>query len=366
MNPYQSRPDYTFWRRSVSEQSPLGVDPITHVPFRISRRDQIATAGSCFAQHIARTLSSMGFGYLVTEVGPGTVGAKDENYGVFPARFGNLYTARQLLQLFQRAYGLFEPVDGEWEANESGYLDPFRPRIQHGGFESIEQLRTDREHHLVATREMFERCDHFIFTLGLTEGWRSVVDGAVFPLAPGVVTDRIDNSQYEFHNFTVGEVEADMLQFIDHLRSINPSVRVLLTVSPVPLIATFEDRHVLVSTVYSKSVLRVAADAATRARPKVAYFPSYEIITGAQARSQFYEDDLREVSDAGVTHVMSIFVKHFTVEDDATYGGKDALDHAGEEAASPADAKRSHDKQAAKVREWQQVICDEEALDPSQ
>ena len=32
-------------------------------------------------------------------------------YGIYSARFGNIYTARQLLQLIQRAYGEFVPVE---------------------------------------------------------------------------------------------------------------------------------------------------------------------------------------------------------------------------------------------------------------
>lgn len=360
MNPYQHKPDSAFWRRSVSNRSPLEVDPVTEVPFRINRRARIATAGSCFAQHISRTLSAVGFSYLVTESVPGTQGAKNENYGVFPARFGNLYTSRQLLQLFQRAYGLFSPIDSEWVAKQGGYLDPFRPQIQRDGFASVEDLRADREHHLAAVRDMFEQCDVFVFTLGLTESWHAKSDGAVFPLAPGVVTDNIDESQYEFHNLTAAEVEADMLLFIDLLRSINPSVRLLLTVSPVPLIATFEDRHVLLSTVYSKSVLRVAVEAIIRARSDIAYFPSYEIIAGTPARSIFYENDLREVTASGVAHVMATFIKHYTLPDQLEPRNDAADLH--RDNAREAGGKQS--AEAARIREWQQIICDEESLDP--
>jgi hypothetical protein len=364
VHPYHGKPDYAFWRRVVSGLSPTEVDPVTSVPFRIAPSDRIATAGSCFAQHISKTLSSVGFGYLVTEAGPATRGAADENYGVFPARFGNLYTTRQLLQLFQRAYGLFEPVDSEWETSEGGYLDPFRPRIQRGGFASVEDLRSDRESHLAAVRDMFEQCDLLVFTLGLTEGWESAIDGAVFPLAPGVVTDKIDPTDYAFHNFTANEVEADLLKFIDLLRSVNPSVRIMLTVSPVSLVATFEDRHVLVSTVYSKSVLRVAAETATRARPAIAYFPSYEIITGASARSRFYEDDLREVSPAGVAHVMSIFVRHYlAAANEGQRVDKTAIH--GEVAGDPPGMATAVERERQSIREWQRVVCDENALDVS-
>lgn len=92
MNPYLALPDSAFWRRSVSALAPEAVDPVVDVPFRIGREDAVATAGSCFAQHISRTLVADGFRYLVTESRPATEGARDENYGVFPARFGNIST----------------------------------------------------------------------------------------------------------------------------------------------------------------------------------------------------------------------------------------------------------------------------------
>lgn len=364
-NPYQGKPDAAFWRRAVSGRTATEVDPVTMVPFRIAPGDKIATAGSCFAQHISRTLASIGFSYLVTEPAPATVGAIDENYGVFPARFGNLYTTRQLLQLFQRAYGIFDPIDSEWPSSDGGFLDPFRPRIQNGGFATVDELRADRDCHLAAVRDMFELCDVLVFTLGLTEGWEAVADGAVFPLAPGTVTDRISPAAYRFHNFTVGEVDADLLQFIDLLRSVNPSVRIILTVSPVSLVATYEDRHVLVSTVYSKSVLRVAADQVMRARPDVAYFPSYEIISGVHARSQFYEDDLREVSPSGVSQVMSIFLKHYvgTGDADAIVQQEVCATGAPPDTAAMSPARAS---QRANVKEWQAVVCEETSLDPGQ
>jgi hypothetical protein len=103
-----------------------------------------------------------------------------------------------------------------------------------------------------------------------------------------------------------------MLQFIDELRQVNENAKVILTVSPVPLAATAEDRHVLLSTTYSKSVLRVASENIQRARENVTYFPSYEIITGNFSRGTYFADDLRSITEAGVEHVMRVFFKNFT------------------------------------------------------
>jgi hypothetical protein len=80
---------------------------------------------------------------------------------------------------------------------------------------------------------------------------------------------------------------------------------------PVPLIATYEDRHVMVSTSFSKAALLVAAEGARRHFPQVEYFPSYEIITGTHARGAYYADDLREVTRSGVDHAMRVFRTHY-------------------------------------------------------
>ena len=53
-HPYGSLPAGASWRRAVAEVLPAEVDPVVAAPFRIGRGDRVATAGSCFAQHIAR------------------------------------------------------------------------------------------------------------------------------------------------------------------------------------------------------------------------------------------------------------------------------------------------------------------------
>ena len=87
------------------------------------------------------------------------------------------------------------------------------------------------------------------------------------------------DARYAFVNFTVPETVEDLTGFLASLRSVNSKAKVILTVSPVPLVATYEDRHVLVSTTTSKAVLRVAATEVSSAHAWVDYFPSYEIIT---------------------------------------------------------------------------------------
>lgn len=315
-HPYKSLPPYSYWSKSVSSLDLLDIDPVTFVPFKIDKNQKVATAGSCFAQHIARYLKLSGFNYYIAEnchpIASSDL-AKKFNYGIYSARFGNIYTTRQLLQLFQRAFGEFEPDELAWKINDLNWVDPFRPQIQPNGFRTPLELIGDRKQHFSKIRQMFTDLDIFIFTLGLTECWSSKSDGAVFPICPGVVGGSYDSKKYQFNNFNVVEVELDFQLFLDKLRKINPKAKVILTVSPVPLVATAEERHVIVSTIYSKSVLRVAAENLVKNNEDVTYFPSFEIITGNFTRGKYYAEDLRSVTEAGVEHVMNIFLKHFTV-----------------------------------------------------
>jgi hypothetical protein len=347
-HPYRDRPDHCFWRQGVTEAAAAGVDPVVRAPFAIGRGDRVAAAGSCFAQHISRALAERGFLPLITERFAPHPGVADENYGVFPARFGNIYTARQLVQLFDRAYAAFHPAADGWVGRDGAVIDPFRPRIQAAGFGTIDNLRDDRARHLAAVRRMFETCDVFVFTLGLTEAWLATADGAVFPLAPGVVAPHIDDSGCAFHNFGVSEVAADLAAFIARLESVNPGARLILTVSPVPLIATYEDRHVLVSTVASKSILRAAVDETIRRHPQISYFPAYEIVTGPQARGTFFADDLREVTPAGVAHVMALFARHYLGDADGP--------------RAPFDAAALSDDDEERMAALAGIVCDEEAI----
>ena len=161
-------------------------------------------------------------------------------------------------------------------------IDPFRPGLRY-------PARSDREfdllttQHLEAVRAAIGVATVFVFTLGLTEAWESAADGAVFPACPGTIAGTFSPVKHRFHNFGVEEVREDLRSSIALLRAHNPGVRVILTVSPVPLVATATDEHVLMATTYSKSVLRAAAGEVATREPSVTYFPAFEIVTGPQA-----------------------------------------------------------------------------------
>ncbi len=310
-HPYENLPAKCLWYKAMTNLAPGSINPVSS-SFIDNSKTKIATMGSCFAQHLAKFIKKNGFNYYVTEGQPSNISDPDNlyGYGIFTARYGNVYTVRQANQLIYRAYSEFIPSDAIWKKGDH-FVDAFRPNIQSNGFLTEAELIKDREIHFRAVRRMFETTDVLIFTLGLTEAWESTVDGASYPVAPGVSGGEYNEKKYRFINYSVNEVISDLDSFVNRLKKINPGVQILLTVSPVPLIATKENRHVLVSTTVSKSILRVAADEVERSYDFVTYFPSYEIITSAANNGKYFDADLRDVTSLGVSHVMRVFKDEF-------------------------------------------------------
>jgi len=360
-HPYRAQPPRAFWKSTIAGKHPLDVADWYVKRFPIDGA-RIATAGSCFAQHIGRNLRGRGFRYMDVEPAPEGLPQslrQDYGYGLYSARYGNIYTARQLLQLLQRALRRFTPVQSHWE-KDGGVVDPFRPTLEPEPFGSVAEMEALREDHLERVLRLFRNAEVFVFTLGLTEQWLSRADGAAYPLCPGTAGGVFDPAEHAFHNLTTAEVRADMEAFLALARQINPDIKLILTVSPVPLMATATAQQVAVATAQSKAVLRAAAGELVQAHEGVDYFPSYEIITAPFMKGYFFEADQRAVSPHGVKHVMSVF---FDQHPPAKGAGGWVPPDPAPDAAEPDAEPPLRPRMAPGVAETaEQVQCDEELL----
>lgn len=313
-NPYSDLPKSAFWKTGVAQENPYAIEGLYKKKFKILPKARIATAGSCFAQHISRHLKKNGYNVLDVEPPPpGLPENMHQKFGfsMYSARYGNIYTVRQLLQLAQEAAGEWTPQNYIWEKNGKFY-DALRPAIEPEGLNSPQEVVEHRQFHISRVKELFEKLDLFIFTLGLTEMWVHKESGTVYPTAPGALVGEFDESLFEFKNAQFNEIIVDFNLFQKVLKKIRngKSFKCLLTVSPVPLIATASGKHVLVSTVYSKSTLRNVAGQLSTNQAHINYFPSYEIVTNPRMHSSAFADNLRTVRDETVQTVM----RHFFAE----------------------------------------------------
>lgn len=310
-SPYADLPSKAFWRQGVTDRHIAELDDLYTPKFAISVSDKIATAGSCFAQHVARHLRASGCSVIDAEPLPEQVPddvAIQFGFRQYSARYANIYTARQLKQLLLEARGQVSPAHPVWE-KDGRFFDAQRPSVEPTGMDTADDVVESRRRHLRAVTRVFDEADVFVFTFGLTECWEHIATGTVYPTAPGTIAGDFDAGQYRFKNLTFAEVFDDFTDTISLLRETNPNLRFLLTVSPVPLTATATDHHVLTATTYSKSVLRSVAGQLADEDPLIDYFPSYELIASPPSAGFFYAPNQRDISTHGVETVMAQFLK---------------------------------------------------------
>lgn len=309
-SPYATLPARQFWKRRGAGEGRTLADGLYRKKFQIDASTQIMTAGSCFAQNISESLTQHGYTVIDEEPPPANLeglAAKNFGYKLYSARYGNIYTARHLLQLLRESVGRSEPQDIVWERN-GRFFDALRPAIEPRGLASPDEVLAHRREHLSRVRDVIGKVDLLVFTFGLTEAWVHKSSGTVYPTAPGTIAGSFDPDRYRFVNFTYEQVLDDFERVRRFLKRRRPDVKFLVTVSPVPLAATAEDQHVLSATVHSKSILRAVAGSLARRHDDVDYFPSYELIA-TPFNGRFYDESGRAVTAEGVDAAMDMFFR---------------------------------------------------------
>lgn len=333
----------------MSTREPLDPGDLYQPKFSISRDDRIVTAGSCFAQHVGRTLKTSGYFVVDTEPFPGAGSdalARSYGYRLYSARYGNIYTVRQLMQLLDEVDGVFVPEDAVWEKDGRHY-DAFRPNVEPAGLPSPDDVRAHRKQHLNAVRRAFNQADLFVFTFGLTEAWTHRQTGQVYPLVPGAIAGQFDPEKYAFTNYEYPEILSDFEAFRNRMKERRPDIRFMVTTSPVPLTATASNKHVEVATCYSKATLRAVCGTLEGKYDDVDYFPSYEVITSTNNRGVYFEANKRSVSNRGVETAMALFRKsHGATDPDPAVKADDVSN------AETPEAKTNDD-----------VVCEEQLLE---
>ena len=310
MNPYENLPIKAFWKLSVASKSMFDIDGLWDPKFNIQPNHNVVTFGSCFAQHIGNALKVRGFNWLSTETPPHGLSEKNAsllNYNVFSARTGNIYTTSLLKQWTQWALGKSDVPSEIWR-KDSRFYDPFRPRIEPNGFETEDEMRQSQAQAVRSFRESINKARYFVFTLGLTESWVNE-EGYEYPMCPGTVAGDFDLTKHKFKNQQFQEILQNLKSAILMMRKVNPGIKFILTISPVPLTATKSNNHVLVATMESKSILRAVAGQLATNNSYIDYFPSYEIITSPIFKGVFFEPNQRNINPHGVNYVMDSFFK---------------------------------------------------------
>ncbi len=312
MHPVHRFQRWQVWPGSF-ENPPLdGNFPATEAGrFTLSRQTPIASMGSCFAREIKRRLIQRDYNYITQETShPASLHAS--------AAWERVYSTHCMRQIFEYTFAQWHPDLRWWKAPKSKQIqDPYRRVIL---YDNLTQAEEDFVQHQRHSRQVLEAAEVLILTLGLTEIWQDSVDGAVICLPAGpYVNEGGDMSRYRFRVSRYAENLANLERIYDLMATHNPECKIIITVSPVNLWATFRpDMDVISASCNSKATLRAVTDEFTVRHENVYYFPAFEMATIYQPLSGLtYFAEGREnfhVNKPTVKFIMRHFFKFFAAQ----------------------------------------------------
>lgn len=252
------------------------IEPLRHQGL-ISHNTAIVLLGSCFTTEVGGRLQNDLFDATVNPMGA-------------------LYNPASIAALMERAAG-----NNEFTSEDI---------IEHGGmfhtFHSHSVLSTARAEETLAIhnsclhelRRALERSGMLIVTLGTAWVFRLRSSGMVVANCHKLPAD-----MFERVRLTVDECTDCLRRIRKAALSINPDVKLMLTVSPI--------RHAadgLHGNQLSKATLLLAAEAMGL---DALYFPSYEIMMDDLRDYRFYASDMLHPSDTAVDYVYEKFAESF-------------------------------------------------------
>ena len=263
----------------------------------INKKTKIAAFGSCFAREIAKYLTIKGFDFLAPGIDNDSILSKNQILD-FKAGVNNTFALKQLFN---------------WILNNISFEEELWHDQNKKAIQKSEQIRS-------ATLNEFKKTDVFIITLGLSEVWYNKKTGGVFWRA--VPTDNYDP---KLHCFKVASFleNKENIQFIyNSIKKINKDAKVIFTISPVPLVATFRPISCISANSVSKSLLRAAIDEFYREisdpmKEGLYYWPSYEMVKDLfpyTYKGSPYKKDNRHIKDDCIAQIMKNFELFYVEE----------------------------------------------------
>lgn len=282
-------------------------EPDLNPKHTIQLSDQIFTIGSCFARSIELALKKHGYqipsadvSFPSGELWPGTKLAS----GLL-----NKYTPQSILNELEYVFNdTYTEEDFLIKVDEGKYLDLQLHSTQVVSLQrGIERRKEIKE----SIKGFVTNADVIVVTLGLIEVWWDSHNNVYLNEAPPKkLVDKYKN-RFTFEVMSPEGVFESVSKLIKMFKKYSKNnAWILLTVSPIPLARTFRKKDVILANMYSKSLLRVAAEVEATKSDFVEYFPSYESIMLSD-RINTWQDDLIHLQPPAVERVIERFIKEY-------------------------------------------------------
>ena len=226
---------------------------ITLAPFAIEPRERMLFVGSCFADNIGRRFV-------------------DDKFRATVNPYGVMYNPASIMHTVKR--WTEELVAAQSEASDSG--SDVSQAINEAPQTAVFTLGTNHVYVLNETGEIVDNCR------------------------------RRPQRLFTERELSVDECADYLREAIATLQKINPSVRIIITVSPIRYA-----KYGFHGSQLSKATLLLAADKLTKEMDNVVYFPAYEIVNDELRDYRFYREDMLHPTDQAVEYIWQRFGETF-------------------------------------------------------
>ncbi|MDB5070334.1 MAG: hypothetical protein JWM87_1445 [Candidatus Eremiobacteraeota bacterium] len=275
--------------------------PVVTPKFQLRTNDVYFCIGSCFARNIEDHLLYRRLPTLSRQV------PFAECSGRLNSSVDKFTTASVLNELRWSLAGVPFPEDSLVEENGAWrdlHLAACAPAL------SLAEVRERR----AQTLQYFGRVRNasvVIITLGSVEAWHDAQAGVMLNAAPTPGLIGRFPGRYSVVVSDYAENVRLLRETYDVLNAFAGDVRIIVTVSPVPMGETFTGRDVIVANTYAKATLRAAAEDSARAYANADYYPSYDAITVSHRALAYNPLDNRHVLDTAVQAVAAQFLTDY-------------------------------------------------------
>lgn len=252
---------------------------------KVRLKDQVFTIGSCFADNIGSRL-------------------RDYKFNVLSNPLGTIYNPYSIFKNIRLL--LSEGLDPD---NFTKIRDVYFHWDTHSAISgtSLTTFKSLLEDRALESRQSLMGSQWLIITFGTMYVYRNIKANKIVANC-----HKAPRSDFERLALTSKEIIEDYFETLEVIRSVNPGMKVILTVSPV--------RHIrdgLIDNNISKATLLQAVKEIVSSDENTTYFPAYELMIDVLRDYRFYKEDMIHPNEQAVQYIWEQFI--------ATYMDNEAL-----------------------------------------
>lgn len=251
---------------------------------KINHCHKIAMIGSCFTQNIGEKLKGDKF---------------DVSINPFGILFNPISVAKAIKSCFDQIYVKEDSLLKEGEQ--------WLSLNHHSEYNSLKAIDTLKKinNSIKDSEEYYVNGDYLIITLGTAWVYE-------YNESKEIVANchKIPNKKFTKRLLSIDEIVDTYSKLFLEVQEINPSQKIIFTVSPVKHL-----KDGVVENNRSKSVLHLAIMELINKFKHVSYFPSYEIVLDELRDYRFYKEDMLHPNQQAVNYIYERFSNTFYTEE---------------------------------------------------